>query len=441
MKTDWEQIYNRFDPEEPVPLERPGWRVERPYNPADQLKPEPNRPFGDKRFLIIGTVGTGKSTELHQLAEARTERDFVIVVDLWSHFLDKVGDRSALDHVQPWEVIFLVGLHVYRAAEDRGHHWSPDTAARLATARQRFGDTDGGPMIDIAQLAKSVSVLVGGTLDGGAAAGVAALGAVMGSGRWTLPIGRRKRTLDQDERVQDMLQVVNTLLGELQSAYKRVALFIDGLDRVRELETVHNLFVESSLLGKLVCTTVLTGPILVRRAGLGATIRGFDTRVLANVPVLGADQPRTLSTEGGRFFRAAWSRRVHELRAEAAIADAELDTLAWTSGGRAREFVRLVRMVAERSYDAGVDVTTPALVETVIDARRRTFELGVNRRHVQLLEGVIADPRHQLPDDAETAVLLDRFWLLPYPNESEWYYPHPLLLLAKLRGSGGSGGA
>lgn len=449
MKTDWEAIYGLFDPEEPVPIEHPEWRVPRPYNPADQLQPALNRPFGDKRFLIIGTVGTGKSTELHQVAEARSERDFVVVVDLWHHFAERVGDPAALNAVQPWEVVFLIGLHLLRAADERGHRWPAARVQALADARASFASSAEEPTVDIPKLASAVSVLVGGALDGGAALAVRGIGKIAGTARWTLPIGRRARALDQEPRVQDMLAAVNALIGDLQSTYgKRVALFVDGLDRVRDLETVRQLFVESSLLGKLVCTTVMTGPIVVRRQGLGGALRSFDARVLANVPVIAPgstppdddDLAATLTDHGRDFFRKAWSSRVEALGEAAlgAIPDAQLDRLAWASGGRAREFVRLVRMVAERSYDAAVDVTVAAIVDAVIDARRRTFEMGINRHHLELLQAVHDDPGHELPDDPAIGELLDRYWLLPYPNESEWYAPNPLLMLRKLRGSGDS---
>jgi hypothetical protein len=41
----------------------------------------------------------------------------------------------------------------------------------------------------------------------------------------------------------------------------------------------------------------------------------------------------------------------------------------------------------------------------------------------------MADPAHLLPDEESVEDLLDSFYLLPYPNESEWYYPHPLLTM------------
>ncbi len=122
-----------------------------------------------------------------------------------------------------------------------GRDRPPDQGAWALRRRQ------GGPTFDVAQLAKSVTVLVGGVLDGGAASTATALAAVAGTGKWSLPIGRWQRATDQDERVKDMLAAVNALIAEVQSSGKRVSLFIDGLDRVREVETVRNLFVESSL--------------------------------------------------------------------------------------------------------------------------------------------------------------------------------------------------
>jgi hypothetical protein len=43
------------------------------------------------------------------------------------------------------------------------------------------------------------------------------------------------------------------------------------------------------------------------------------------------------------------------------------------------------------------------------------------------------DPKHRPVYDARIERLLQVNALLPYPNESEWYYPHPLLTLHFLR--------
>jgi len=138
--TDWGAIYARFDPEEPV--KDPKWRVDRDDNPARMVAPRLNLPFGDKRYLFSGTVGTGKSTELYQLAAQRTGREFVVLVDLWHHFVERVGDPDALNRLQPWQAIFIAGVHLYRAAVENGHRWTSGRADALAEAYALFDDAD-----------------------------------------------------------------------------------------------------------------------------------------------------------------------------------------------------------------------------------------------------------------------------------------------------------
>lgn len=72
----------------------------------------------------------------------------------------------------------------------------------------------------------------------------------------------------------------------------------------------------------------------------------------------------------------------------------------------------------------------------MIDERRRNIERGLHTNHLQLLQSILDDPEHRLPADVADATLdhlLTSFRLLPYPNQSEWYHPHPLLTLERLR--------
>lgn len=452
MKTPWEEIYKRFDPEEPVALDHPKWHVERKYSPAVALAAELTRPFGDKKYLIIGTVGSGKSTELYQLAEKRTERDFVVFVDLWQ-FFDLLRDPAALEHVQAWEIVFLVGLSIIRAAQERGHTWDNGRVRALEKAREAFEEPSSGASIDIAKLASSLVVLVGGTLGamaagppgaaGGAVAGNAAVGAgekivtglekLLSIGQWNLKVGRRQRVVesDQDARVRGLLNAVNALIGDLQARGKRVACFIDGLDRVREPDTVKALFVESSVLGQLEGTTVLTGPLYLNQGGLRSAVRRFGVRVLANIPVLHPDRPSVVTEDGASFFREVWRVRVRGLLDDPAsvIPDAHIDRLALACGGRVRQFMSMIRRVTELGYDQG-DVSTDVIIARIIDDARRELEDSITKEEIDLLIEIREDLR--LRDDRLTAGLLAGFRLLPYPNETEWYYPHPLLLLRAL---------
>ena len=124
----------------------------------------------------------------------------------------------------------------------------------------------------------------------------------------------------------------------------------------------------------------------------------------------------------------AWRQRTLDLDPEQRrFPETLLRTLAWCSGGRMRDFVRLIRMVAEYAWDAELHAADDAVLNRVIDDRRRVVEEGLNQRHLELLRMVIDDPRHLLPADERTIELLNNQWLLPYPNESVWWFPHPLL--------------
>jgi Ni2+-binding GTPase involved in maturation of urease and hydrogenase len=56
------------------------------------------KPRDEPKILLGGTVGTGKSTELWKIAETQAKKgdEFVVFVDLVSHFDRAVGDAQAL---------------------------------------------------------------------------------------------------------------------------------------------------------------------------------------------------------------------------------------------------------------------------------------------------------------------------------------------------------
>src|SRR5579883_901200 len=128
----WEALYRRFNPEEPVPVNHPEWRAERTHTPLPEILQLLDTPFADSRILLLGTVGTGKTTELLRLFQARTQRDFVLFVDLVGYFNKVVGNPEALQHITTWEVCFLAGLALYRAAEEQlSFRWPKDVLEAL----------------------------------------------------------------------------------------------------------------------------------------------------------------------------------------------------------------------------------------------------------------------------------------------------------------------
>ena len=136
MSTILRDIYGRFDPEGAP--KHPEWRADRPRSPANEISQRLQLGIGQGRFLIVGTVGTGKSTELRRIAEGRAQESFVVQLDLVEHFDQIVGDLGALQRVTGWEVVFLATLAVARAARERlGFEFVDGALERLADAWKR----------------------------------------------------------------------------------------------------------------------------------------------------------------------------------------------------------------------------------------------------------------------------------------------------------------
>lgn len=438
----WERIYRDFDPEQPV-IEHPEWRVARPRSPAARVIKLLDLPTGPARILLTGTVGSGKSTELFRIAEARAHQEFVLFLDLDRHFTRVVGDPAALRKIAPWEVCFLVGVALARAVEERlGEPFSKPTLADLEAAWRSAAKASDAPdpgEFDVASLGKAMlmfasaapAVVAGDPHVAGAvmaSAGLLALKEAAGGLKWRLGLGKSKKDLvDQDDELRGMLLVVNRMIAEVQSRHRPLLLVIDGLDRIIDLQHARALFVDSQMLSQFECASVVCGPFALRHRPELANVRGFRPVTLVNEPVMDkADLNR--SGDGVEVLRQVFYSRVGG--DQTLLAPELLDRLAWCSGGRVRDFVRFVRMLAEAVLlDEGATIAKAEHVEAVLDEARRLRETGLNSHHIKVLRALAADASRQMPADAEAWNLLNWDCVLPYPNASEWFCPHPLLLL------------
>lgn len=443
----WEEVYRRFDPEEPT--DRHAWRATRPDSPRTTIVDALKLPFKDARFLFMGTMGTGKTTELLAIAEDLVRTHNVVYLDLWRHFEERVGDPAALQRIQPWEILVLIGLAVYRGGAERfSHRWDNESVHHLESAVKQLAGTAGtaSAKLNLAKAAGTVASFAGGPIGGVVEAGLSALGGVLGAADWELPLGERDRRplSERDQRIRQLLDAVNRMIDELQRAYNyRLIVLVDGLDRVEDLATTRALFTESILLGSLTCPTIVTGPLVLRHKGLAAQVRRFEAKILANAPVLAHDDPRRPDARGVDFLCEVFRLRTRDLapphpdvRSEDAITRPDLERFAYYSGGRLRDFIRFVRMAAEQAWETATIPLDPAIVERCLDERRRLIELGLTRADVDVLQAVLKDPQRLLPDSDRVAKLLEQWCLLPYPNESEWYHPHPLLMMHLLAPTG-----
>ncbi len=438
-REQWQELYQRFDPERPADSR---WRADRPHSPARRIVESLDMPFGDPRILLTGTVGTGKTTELLRVAETRKDREVVVFLDLARHFTEVVRDPAALDRISSWEVCFLAGVALIATIKERlGYEFPEQYVEELKSSWNSIARATETPaaQLDIAALAKAtmgvmattVPALVEGTTGTGLATGFTFSSAVAGAiSKWTLPLGRSKQFLpDQDPHVQTLLACVNLLVGQVQAEHRRVLFVIDGLDRIRSIERSKELFVDSQLISQLACPVVVCAPFALRYHPSAVAVRGFEPLALVNEPVLSHEDP-TQHGEGVHFFCELFARRTADLSGETLIARPLLEEMAYRSGGRTRDFVRFIQELAKEAWLTDVPAATQELVQKVLDHQRRIRETGLNKGHIELLESIANDPEHRLPANPLAQELLSYQLLLPYPNESEWYYPHPLLTIA-----------
>lgn len=469
----WERIEKIFDPARPA--RDPALFAQRPpqYNSLLRLQRRLRR--GGRgadgqysRYLVAGTVGNGKTSELYQLASRLSGDRMVIYVDLFRHFEQTVGDPAAIDRLESWELLGLLGLVIVRAGADRfGHKWGAELK-RLGQALDdlRKSDADEEASLDLVKLARGIVVAAGGVagaLVGGPVAGAIAAkigDTAMETGleivkaaadatdwKWQIGLPGRKQRRDGEPEVKALVHAVNSLIMALQSTYVRpLVVVVDGIDRVREEQRMRSLFVDSSLLAELVCDAVVTGPEFMLH-GLSQSVRDFRPVELCNVPVLDREEPTRIGPGLG-FFRelvdkrvaavARQSRPLAELLPEHPFPDEVVERLAYFSGGVVRDFIRMTHTAAGEAWEANAPSMTLAMIDEVLDEFRGAKQSRMTVGEIELLRRVMIDPSHGLPSEPMAFELLRQQRLLPFPNENPWYYPHPLLTLSLLTPAPGS---
>lgn len=190
----WQEVYERFDPEEPAP---PEWHADRAQNPAHWILTALDRPNRRPKVLLTGTTGTGKSTELMRVARARAQKgaEFVVVLDVHKHFWQVVGDATAVERVSSWEVCFLVGMALIRASKERlGIELDTALVRQLSDAWRDLARAalPSTPQIDVMKLARSMTLVASSavaTLNPAAGTAVGVLAELGSSAKWDVPFG------------------------------------------------------------------------------------------------------------------------------------------------------------------------------------------------------------------------------------------------------------
>lgn len=426
----WEVLWDRFDPSRPP--EKAANRAPRASGVVAEILRDLSRPLGTPRILLCGTPGCGKSTELLRIGEGRSDEDLVVAFDLYSFFDSVAQDSSAMQRLTAWEVAFMVALALVHAGENlAGFAWDPKLLMGLGRAWKTLAERVGESEPDIGALSRRVPIHASAAVRG---SGLDLASAPSQAGSWPLPLGSGRADLSpQDPRVRNLAGLLRRLVDSLR-AVRPVLLLLDGLDHFTDESRLRHLLFESGLLADLPCGQVVVAPFALRRGDVTRAVGRYTTYVQHNESVLDPAAPAHHGP-GIELFSEVFRRQAGDLTdlPEEIIEEPLLRRMAYHSGGRLRDFAAAMRSLAERAWDEDLHVVPPTVVADVLDRQRRNLEAGLNGGQIALLRGVVLDQAHGLPTDPDALNLLNDGRLLVYGGDSEWYFPHTLLLLQRVR--------
>ncbi len=394
----------------------------------------------DGKWVVCGSIGSGKSSELVHLG-VELARDFAVIG------IDLVESVPNVDDLEPAEVLFLLGAAVVQAADSLwGHAIDP---ARIAELRSAFeGLIPAERKVDLSAVFKGVSLFVAGALASGASGDVVkgARDALVGAGQVAAgvagrrralpgptPLGGLTRPLRQGEPDLGRLsQAVEALLDDVR-AYRPPVVLVDGLDKLTALPAIKRLFFDNDILFGARVPIVYTGPVtLMVSTIMKQAHRAFSPRRLGNLVV----RPPTVEWAHPSDAQVAASRatlcRIVERRVadldltlEAVFAEGVVDRLITRSGGVVRDLVLLVNRALRWAIFEGRGQVDDDAAEGAWVELRRELEITLNSARVEALRHIRTAGEPDGTDDSLDLLLQN--YALPYSNGRAWFEPHPLL--------------
>ncbi len=434
-EAQWRQLYKLFNPRARLEASELDLYVQRPGAVAravmEDLELEP-----EARWIVCGSFGCGKSSELLELGRLLWDSHAVVGLDVYQ-------STAQINEISAAEVLFLIGAAAIQAASE---HWSQPvprgSVERLQRAFQGVmgdqglrvapGDLLKGVALFTANLAAPGSTAVVGAATGAAQALASVLPPLKKSGGSPTVGGLTRPLRDGDADLETLIAAVNEVLGALSEIRPPVVL-VDGLDKLTDLGTIRALFAATRSLARPACPVVYTAPItLMLSAEWQQTGGAFRRERLTNVVV---EPPSVESAhlsegrveEGRAAMREVVARRAGRLKLtpEDIFEPDALKTLLGASGGLLRDLIHLCNRAIREALRTGAGRIGPEQVASAVEEIRKEYLVTFNTLRVDELRHV---RKHGEPSGKpEGMELLLGSYVLPYANGTVWFEPHPIL--------------
>ncbi|MCA9695880.1 MAG: hypothetical protein KC431_00025, partial [Myxococcales bacterium] len=331
--------------------------VERPDSVARRIAETLGAGFDARgKWIICGSVGAGKSTELTRLARLLADDFVVIGVDLWQA-------AGRIDEISPAEILFCIGAAAVWTARERFAH--DVEAARVENLRLAFeGLLQEQRKVDVSEVIESVALLSADLLAPGTG-GIAKKG--LDVARQALTAGRRlsgrarvggltRPVKEGDPALDALTWAVDEILDDLRQVREPLIL-VDGLDKLTQIDSIRELFATSKVLASPRAPLIYTGPVtLMVAAEWSAAGNHFARERLSNLAVEApVSRSRKVGAEtiaaGRRSMRDVVERRCKTAGIElsAAFSEDSLELFIGKSGGLLRQMLKILRGASKQA--------------------------------------------------------------------------------------------
>ena len=435
----WKRLYNLFNPTRRLELSDQDLYVSRPGSVAETIATDLRlglEPEG--KWVVCGSMGSGKSSELVHLGALLEDSHAVIGLDL----PESVG---RVDLIQPSEVMFLIGAAAVRTAREvLGHEVDKKLVSKLLSAFKGLLSSE-GHTVDLGKLLQGVALFAANLAAPGAGAAVgaatgaasAATGVLGEKAKATLrrssKLGGLTRPVKEGEPDFERLrEAVDDILEDVR-AHRPPVVLVDGLDKIQELAAIRDLFATNRILALPRAQVVYAGPITLMlaaewQAAGGVFKRGRLTNVVVGRPELEWVELSDDTLAAGReAMHNVVTRRLRRLglAEEQVFEDGALAVLTAASGGLVRDLIHLVSRAVRRVLQQDRPRIDVAAAEAAVVEFRKEYEVTLNTRRVDELKHVL---QRGEPSGAENAhELLLWGYILPYSNGRVWFERHPIL--------------
>lgn len=235
----------------------------------------------------------------------------------------------------------------------------------------------------------------------------------------------KKETIEP--KLSDILSATNDAIAEIESRVGKPVVFIDGLDKIPDLDMGKRIFAESKILSEPSCHLVYVIPFALCHSpdfqGMSSYFDEVEPRELPNIEVRRKGTEEKIE-EGYEFFRKLTEGRLKEIGVKELIETDALEKLVEKSGGIVRHFITLMRLAIEEASSRKIPLVDIHCAEWAIERLRKTFAGTLSQPHIDLLKRMKKDVDYP-PEESDTMSTLQRNEFVVYYDG--WWGVHPLI--------------